>query len=159
MLRYATQGISRGVGRGCWYSTAATNTAQQQPAQPRSAVLTTQERGNPLEKLPEQAENRATKWSPRQRSKQDAFVGPRFEQKNLELQPNPKAAIELIAEWVRVIGWYSVLTWRVREPVRLVEGRVASCDGGKWIAHKQRERSICSRRWTTWTPKDIHQAR
>ncbi|TIA90028.1 hypothetical protein E3P99_01759 [Wallemia hederae] len=114
MLRYATQGISRGVSRGCWYSTAATNTTQQQPAQPRSAVLTTQERGNPLEKLPEQAENRATKWSPRQRSKQDAFVGPRFEQKNLELQPNPKAAIELIAE----------------EPVRLVEGRVASCDGG-----------------------------
>ncbi|TIB38672.1 hypothetical protein E3P86_01501 [Wallemia ichthyophaga] len=85
-----------------------------QPSQPRSAVNTTQERGNPVTELPEQADNRATKWSPRQRSKEDAFVGARFEQKNLGLQPNPKAAIELIAD----------------EPVRLVEGRVANCDGG-----------------------------
>ncbi|EIM20142.1 hypothetical protein WALSEDRAFT_48104, partial [Wallemia mellicola CBS 633.66] len=90
----------------CGYSTSV--------VPPRSAVNTSQERGNPVAELPGQAEDRATKWSPRQRSKEDAYVGARFEQKHLGLQPNPKAAIELIAQ----------------EPVRLVEGRVASCDGG-----------------------------
>ncbi|TIB99398.1 hypothetical protein E3Q18_01550 [Wallemia mellicola] len=90
----------------CGYSTSV--------VPPRSAVNTSQERGNPVAELPGQAEDRATKWSPRQRSKEDAYVGARFEQTHLGLQPNPKAAIELIAQ----------------EPVRLVEGRVASCDGG-----------------------------
>lgn len=102
-LRQAAQGMRSGVGRRCWYSTATTHSTPNavqpaQPAQPRSAVNTTQERGNPVEQLPQQAENRATKWSPRQRSKEEAFVGARFEQKHLGLQPNPKAAIELIAE-------------------------------------------------------------
>lgn len=62
----------------------------------------TQERGNPVSGVPPQSDNRATKWSPRQRAKEDAFVGPRFEQTNLAYQPNPKAAIELIAESVDV---------------------------------------------------------
>lgn len=43
------------------------------------------------------------------------MVGPRFEQTAEAFQPRPLAAIELIAE----------------EPIRLVEDRVASCDGGK----------------------------
>lgn len=42
------------------------------------------------------------------------MVGPRFEQTAEAFQPRPLAAIELIAE----------------EPIRLVESRVASCDGG-----------------------------
>ncbi|CAG8635968.1 15419_t:CDS:2, partial [Racocetra fulgida] len=44
----------------------------------------------------------------------DAMVGPRFEQTDLEVQPNSVAAIDLIAE----------------EPIHYVEGRIAICDGG-----------------------------
>ena len=42
------------------------------------------------------------------------MVGPRFEQTNETFQPRPLAAIELIQD----------------EPIRLVEGRTAACDGG-----------------------------
>ena len=45
----------------------------------------------------------------------NAMRGPRFEQTVFELQPQPLAAIELIAE----------------EPIRLVPTRIAACDGGK----------------------------
>ncbi|GAA5938805.1 hypothetical protein JCM1841_001125 [Sporobolomyces salmonicolor] len=62
----------------------------------------------------EQAPNRATTWSRSQAARTDAMVGPRFEQTAQKFQPRPLAAIELIAE----------------EPIRLVEGRVAACDGG-----------------------------
>jgi NADH dehydrogenase (ubiquinone) Fe-S protein 6 len=41
--------------------------------------------------------------------------GPRFEQTNMDLQPQPLSAMAMIAE----------------EPIRLVETRIASCDGGK----------------------------
>jgi NADH dehydrogenase (ubiquinone) Fe-S protein 6 len=41
--------------------------------------------------------------------------GPRFEQTSQTFQPQPLPAIELIA----------------REPIRLVNTRIASCDGGK----------------------------
>ncbi|CAO3670602.1 hypothetical protein G6F70_005504 [Rhizopus microsporus] len=62
----------------------------------------------------EQAANRATTWSENQRAKADALKGPRFEQMDLSTQPNPMAAIELIAE----------------EPIRFVNKRIAHCDGG-----------------------------
>lgn len=42
--------------------------------------------------------------------------GPRFEQTIYELQPTPLSAMQMISE----------------EPIRLVEERVASCDGGGW---------------------------
>lgn len=42
--------------------------------------------------------------------------GPRFEQTVMELQPFPQAAIDLIH----------------KEPIRLVSGRVATCDGGTY---------------------------
>lgn len=42
------------------------------------------------------------------------MTGPRFEQTAQAFQPTPLAAIELIAE----------------QPIRLVSGRIASCDGG-----------------------------
>ncbi|KAI8381454.1 zinc-finger domain-containing protein [Radiomyces spectabilis] len=62
----------------------------------------------------EQSPNRATTWARSQRPKDQAMSGPRFEQTDLLTQPNPMAAIELIAE----------------EPVRMVSKRIASCDGG-----------------------------
>ncbi|CAG8464786.1 9095_t:CDS:2 [Paraglomus brasilianum] len=60
-----------------------------------------------------QAPDRAEPWSRSQRERTDALVGPRFEQTDLEVQPRPVAAIELIAE----------------EPIHYVEGRSAVCDG------------------------------
>ncbi|KAI9314777.1 zinc-finger domain-containing protein [Dichotomocladium elegans] len=61
-----------------------------------------------------QSANRAATWSKSQRPKEDAMVGPRFEQMTISAQPNPMAAIDLIAE----------------EPVHKVSKRVVSCDGG-----------------------------
>ncbi|KAI8920649.1 zinc-finger domain-containing protein [Entophlyctis helioformis] len=61
-----------------------------------------------------QASNRATTWSPSQKAKQAATTGPRFEQTNWDLQPNPPSAQELIQA----------------VPIKWVEARRVSCDGG-----------------------------
>ncbi|KAJ3241626.1 hypothetical protein HDU78_001755 [Chytriomyces hyalinus] len=61
-----------------------------------------------------QSSNRAVTWSKSQASRQAAMTGPRFEQTNMALQPNPIAAIDLIAA----------------VPVKMVAGRKVSCDGG-----------------------------
>ncbi|KAI6132834.1 ubiquinone oxidoreductase 20 kd subunit [Pisolithus sp. B1] len=61
-----------------------------------------------------QAPNYPTPWSTNQRPRPAARSGPRFEQTAMELQPNPLSALELIAN----------------EPVRIVQGRRAVCDGG-----------------------------
>ncbi|CAI2180742.1 7985_t:CDS:2 [Funneliformis geosporum] len=61
-----------------------------------------------------QASNREATWSNSQRTRTDAMIGPRFEQVDLEAQPRPLAAIELVAE----------------EPIHYVEGRIAVCHGG-----------------------------
>ncbi|GBC00260.1 hypothetical protein RclHR1_00380028 [Rhizophagus clarus] len=66
--------------------------------------------------------NYKSTWSKSQRSRLEAMDGPRFEQTNLDAQPRPLPAIDLIAE----------------EPIRYVEGRVAVCDGGKGaLGHPQ----------------------
>ncbi|CUS07595.1 unnamed protein product [Tuber aestivum] len=61
-----------------------------------------------------QAPNRATTWSRSQQPRELAMVGPRFENTDMELQPTPYAAIELIH----------------RQPVRFSEKRIVVCDGG-----------------------------
>ncbi|GAA6002112.1 hypothetical protein JCM5350_002708 [Sporobolomyces pararoseus] len=61
-----------------------------------------------------QAPNRTTVWSRSQAERTEAMKGPRFEQTSEMFQPRPLAAVELIKE----------------EPIRLIEGRVAACDGG-----------------------------
>ncbi|KAG2221775.1 hypothetical protein INT45_003415 [Circinella minor] len=61
-----------------------------------------------------QAPNRAATWSRDQRPKDEAMVGPRFEQMDLAAQPDAMAAIELIAE----------------EPIHFSNQRIVSCDGG-----------------------------
>ncbi|KAG6336580.1 hypothetical protein ID866_2518 [Astraeus odoratus] len=61
-----------------------------------------------------QAPNYTATWSTNQRPRPAARSGPRFEQTAMELQPNPLSAMELIAN----------------EPVRIVHGRKAVCDGG-----------------------------
>ncbi|KAI2639724.1 zinc-finger domain-containing protein [Hypomontagnella submonticulosa] len=61
-----------------------------------------------------QAPNRKEIWSRSQRPRAAAMTGPRFEQTDFDLQPQPKAAIELIH----------------RQPVRWTHDRVVACDGG-----------------------------
>ncbi|OMJ22901.1 Lactobacillus shifted protein, partial [Smittium culicis] len=60
-----------------------------------------------------QAPNHPTVWSNEQIPREIAMTGPRFEQTDLEAQPRPLAAIDLIA----------------KQPVRIVNGRKAYCDG------------------------------
>ncbi|OZJ02759.1 hypothetical protein BZG36_03358 [Bifiguratus adelaidae] len=61
-----------------------------------------------------QSVNQDKPWSKSQRPKDMAMVGPRFEQTQLELQPNSLAAIELIAQ----------------EPIRYSKDKIVSCNGG-----------------------------
>ncbi|KAG6890411.1 hypothetical protein C0995_008765 [Termitomyces sp. Mi166 len=61
-----------------------------------------------------QSPNYPTTWSTNQQPRATASTGARFEQTALDLQPNPLSAMELIEN----------------EPVRLVHGRKAVCDGG-----------------------------
>ncbi|ORY34258.1 zinc-finger domain-domain-containing protein [Naematelia encephala] len=71
----------------------------------------------PTESTPvelQQSPNVPTTWSTSQNPKPAAYNNARFEQVVLELQPNPKSAMGMLAE----------------DPVRLVLGRKATCDGG-----------------------------
>ncbi|KAK5683101.1 hypothetical protein LTS10_004632 [Elasticomyces elasticus] len=61
-----------------------------------------------------QAPNRKSIWSRSQKPREEAMVGPRFEQTIMEDQPRPYAAIDLIH----------------RQPVRWTKTRSVSCDGG-----------------------------
>ncbi|CAO1624176.1 unnamed protein product [Parajaminaea phylloscopi] len=62
-----------------------------------------------------QSPNYPKTWSETQQPKDLAYQGPRFEQINYELQPQPLSAMEMIQ----------------REPIRLVQSRIAMCDGGR----------------------------
>jgi len=61
-----------------------------------------------------QSPNYPTTWSTNQRARPVGKSGPRFEQTAMELQPNPLSAMGLVSN----------------EPIRLVDGRKAVCDGG-----------------------------
>jgi NADH dehydrogenase (ubiquinone) Fe-S protein 6 len=62
-----------------------------------------------------QAPNRNKTWSLSQQSKEKAMTGPRFEQTDFSVQPAPLSAQELIS----------------KVPVKFVDSRVVSCDGGE----------------------------
>ncbi|KAH8100709.1 ubiquinone oxidoreductase 20 kd subunit [Cristinia sonorae] len=62
----------------------------------------------------QQSPNYPTTWSTSQRPRPQGQSGPRFEQTIMELQPNALSAMELIS----------------KEPIRVVNGRKAVCDGG-----------------------------
>ncbi|KAK1781657.1 zinc-finger domain-containing protein [Copromyces sp. CBS 386.78] len=61
-----------------------------------------------------QAPNRAEVWSRSQKPRSEAMTGPRFEQTNFDLQPQPYSAMELIH----------------KQPVKWVHERIVACDGG-----------------------------
>ncbi|TFK30436.1 NADH:ubiquinone oxidoreductase kDa subunit [Coprinopsis marcescibilis] len=66
-----------------------------------------------------QAPNFPSTWSTSQAPRPQAGSSPRFEQTNMDFQPQPLSAMELIAQ----------------EPIRLVKGRKAVCDGGGPLGH------------------------
>lgn len=72
----------------------------------------------------QQSPNYPKTWSQFQQPKELAYRGPRFEQISPELQPQPLSAMEMIQ----------------REPIRLVQSRIAVCDGGE----SRRSRLIAS---------------
>ncbi|KAI0684891.1 hypothetical protein BC835DRAFT_1253481, partial [Cytidiella melzeri] len=61
-----------------------------------------------------QSPNYALPWSTSQTPHLQGHSSPRFEQTAMELQPMPLSAMDLIAN----------------EPIRVVKGRKAVCDGG-----------------------------
>lgn len=105
----------------------------------RAASSSVPEPQNPLQpfqpdestpKASQQSPNVPTTWSTSQNPKphvqnnaryipsilhEDGRANDRFEQTNLDLQPNAPSAMGMVAE----------------DPIRLVDGRRASCDGGK----------------------------
>jgi hypothetical protein len=62
----------------------------------------------------QQSPNYPSTWSTSQAPRPGLGSSPRFEQTAMDLQPNPLSAMELIS----------------KEPIRLVHGRKAVCDGG-----------------------------
>ncbi|RDA86735.1 hypothetical protein CP532_4172 [Ophiocordyceps camponoti-leonardi (nom. inval.)] len=61
-----------------------------------------------------QAPNRVGVWSRSQNPRSKAMTGPRFEQTDMSLQPQPMSAMEMIH----------------KQPVRWTHERVVACDGG-----------------------------
>jgi NADH dehydrogenase (ubiquinone) Fe-S protein 6 len=69
----------------------------------------------PLEAPPPQAPNNVERWSTMQAPRPAAASLPRFEQTDMSLQPRPLSAMQLVSE----------------DPIRIVHGRKAVCDGGE----------------------------
>lgn len=69
------------------------------------------------EAIATQAPNRTATWLQSQRPRSEAMTGPRFDGRDLTVQPAPYAAIDLIAQ----------------QPVREVDLNVAVCDGNTGI--------------------------
>ncbi|KOS19220.1 Lactobacillus shifted protein [Escovopsis weberi] len=65
-------------------------------------------------KEPSQAPNRLSVWSRSQKPRSQAMTGPRFEQTDFSLQPQPLSAMEMVH----------------KVPVKWVHERTVVCDGG-----------------------------
>lgn len=101
------------------------------PSVPKSDVISPSQANAPVAP---QAPNYPTTWSTNQRSRPTATTGPRFEQTVMEFQPNPLSAMEMIAN----------------EPVRIVHGRKAVCDGGAFLLHLWDEKNNNNSKLIFW---------
>lgn len=117
-LRRQSTSLGRSLVAGRTYAsnapTAPGITGAAHTPKPGSPIAS----ANPSEADPQnlyQAPNHPSTWSTSQNPKKHAFSGPRFEQVNFSLQPQPISAMAMVAE----------------DPVRLVPGRKATCDGGR----------------------------
>ncbi|CAK7239281.1 MAG: hypothetical protein STHCBS139747_000711 [Sporothrix thermara] len=91
-------------------STAAPTAASTTELTPQS----TNEAGAPTTTDLQQAPNRGGVWTRNQQPRDKAMTGPRFEQTDFSLQPQPYSAMELIHQ----------------QPVRWTHDRIVACDGG-----------------------------
>lgn len=92
---------------------AATRSLSTAPKSVEAKVPAEQDESKPVSTW--QSPNYPTTWSTSQNPRPLAGSSPRFEQTYMDLQPQPLSAMELIAQ----------------EPIRLVQGRKAVCDGGQ----------------------------
>jgi len=93
---------------------ASTSTSKSDNATSSSALTKKADVPLPTTTQQQQSPNYPSTWSTSQTPRPGLGSGPRFEQTAMDLQPNPLSAMELIAN----------------EPIRLVHGRKAVCDGG-----------------------------
>ncbi|KAM0284832.1 hypothetical protein ACHAQH_001753 [Verticillium albo-atrum] len=93
---------------------ATTRTTETVSVTEKNEASTPQTTDNAVPKTVQQAPNRAGIWSRSQRPRAEAMTGPRFEQSNFDLQPQPESAMSYIHE----------------EPVRWTHSRIVACDGG-----------------------------
>ncbi|KAL1899441.1 hypothetical protein Sste5346_002838 [Sporothrix stenoceras] len=89
---------------------ASTAASAQTDLTPQS----TNDAGAPTTTDLQQAPNRSGVWTRNQQPREKAMTGPRFEQTDFSLQPQPYSAMELIHQ----------------EPVRWTHDRIVACDGG-----------------------------
>ncbi|EAU93104.2 NADH:ubiquinone oxidoreductase kDa subunit [Coprinopsis cinerea okayama7 len=95
-----------------FFARAASSASSTKPESTKTSVPEKKTESSPLSAW--QAPNFPSTWSTSQKPRPQAGSSPRFEQTNMDLQPQPLSAMELIAQ----------------EPIRLVQGRSAVCDGG-----------------------------
>ncbi|EFQ33344.1 zinc-finger domain-containing protein [Colletotrichum graminicola] len=114
--RRATSALSRQLRVASRpFSVSTTVRTTERPAVvEKNEAATPQVADNTVPATISQAPNRAVIWSRSQKPRAEAMTGPRFEQTDFSLQPQPYAAIELIHQ----------------EPVRWTHKRVVACDGG-----------------------------
>ncbi|KAL0473070.1 NADH:ubiquinone oxidoreductase [Neurospora intermedia] len=112
-LRVAQQ-LSRQCARSFTTSGHQLYSSSTVPAPEKSEQNTVQVTPTGPAAVVKQAPNRAEVWSRSQKPRSEAMTGPRFEQTNFDLQPQPWAAIELIH----------------KQPVKWVHERIVACDGG-----------------------------
>lgn len=127
LTRTTRAGNERGDAHRGWTTTAMlatrlrtpalrhlTRAASSSSASSSSVPAETPKGNSPGTVAGSQSPNYPTQWSLNQRARPTPTDGARFEQTILELQPQPLSAMAMIAE----------------EPVRIVKGRKAVCDGG-----------------------------
>ncbi|KAK3368108.1 hypothetical protein B0H63DRAFT_487700 [Podospora didyma] len=120
MYALRLRAAARGLARQCtltqrtFAATARQLDSTTTPPLPASTESVTTPAEAPTTTAVQQAPNRTEIWSRSQQPRSKAMMGPRFEQTDFELQPQPYAAIELIHQ----------------QPVRWTHDRIVACDGG-----------------------------
>jgi hypothetical protein len=97
-----------------------TEVTQSTPSPPQSGTPvpspTPSQNLPPVEAPPPQAPNKVERWSTMQAPRPATASRPRFEQTDMSLQPRPLSAMQLVSE----------------DPIRIIPGRKAVCDGGEY---------------------------
>lgn len=120
------------------------------PPTPSTAPLPKEQPDASSPRYLQQSPNVPTTWSTNQNPKPHAYDNARFEQTAWEYQPNRPSAMGMVAE----------------DPVRLVQGRKAACDGGEsmdgccWVVDigiKGLTAYFC-RWWCSWSSQNFYQS-